>query len=251
MTALGFDRLLAELDAETARLSAALADADPDAMLPTCPDWRPADLVTHIGRGHRWAASLIESRATSPVPIPSVDPPSDLAGWLREGAALLAAAARSAGAQAPVWTWSYERTAGFWLRRMLHDTLIHRVDVELATGGPSPIAPDLAADGVTDLLQSINVLSRDYGPDPIFAALRGAGETLHFHATDADGEWLVIRGPSAVHWEHGHNKADVAVRGPAAGLLIVLNRRATPASRGLEVLGDSALFDHWLANSKF
>ena len=83
-----------------------------------------------------------------------------------------------------------------------------------------------------------------------FRSLRGDGETLHFHATDVDsGEWLATRTPEGVTWEDGHAKADVAVRGPAADLLLVLNRRWSPAR--VEVLGDAALLDHWIEHSKF
>jgi hypothetical protein len=86
----------------------------------------------------------------------------------------------------------------------------------------------------------------------VFADLRGDGQTLHLHATDgglgADGEWFVRRTPSGVVWEHGHRKADVAVRGPALQLLLVLNRRGTG---GVSVLGDERLFTHWLEHSVF
>jgi len=47
-----------------------------------------------------------------------------LAGWLADGAAGLVAAVRAAGPGTPVWTWSTDRTVGFWLRRMAHDLLL-------------------------------------------------------------------------------------------------------------------------------
>jgi uncharacterized protein (TIGR03083 family) len=242
----------AELDAETALLASVVADLDPERTLPTCPDWRPADLVAHVGTGHRWAAGMVEARATSPV-LPGPEAPSgDWTGWLMDGARRLSSAVREAGPDATVWTWSIEQSAGFWLRRLVHDLLVHRVDAEIAAGRPSEIAPDLAADGVTDLLETIAVISRGGHPYVTFAGLRGNGETLHVHATDhAEGEWFVRRTPDSVEWEHGHRKADVAVRGPAADLLIVLNRRATAHERGLQILGDEALFEHWIANSAF
>ena len=60
----------------------------------------------------------------------------------------------------------------------------------------------LAADGVSDLLSSIATLSATDHPDPIFAGLRGNGETLQLHATDvgagAVGQWLVRRTPVGV-----------------------------------------------------
>ena len=71
------------------------------------------------------------------------------------------------------------------------------------------------------------------------------------HELGAAGEWLVRRTPSAVAWEHRHGEADVAVRGPALDLLLVLNRRATPGDTALEVAGDERLLAHWLEHSVF
>jgi hypothetical protein len=76
---------------------------------------------------------------------------------------------------------------------------------------------------------------------------------LHFHATDDalgdDGAWRATRTAAGVTWEHAHGQSDVAVRGPAADLLLVLNRRWSPTR--LEVHGDAGLFEHWLEYSKF
>jgi hypothetical protein len=124
-----------------------------------------------------------------------------------------------------------------------------------AVGRDLTVAADLAADGVSDLLTSVATLSPVDSADPIFADLCGDGETLHFHAADLGlgpaGEWLVRRTPSGVVWEHGHGRADVAVRGHALDLLLVLNRRAVPDGSRVEVLGDERLFAHWLEHSAF
>jgi hypothetical protein len=85
--------------------------------------------------------------------------------------------------------------------------------------------------------------------------LGGDGQTLHFHATDPGlsktGEWLVTRTPSGLTVEPGHVKADVAVRGPAGRLLLLLTRRIPADDPALEVLGEQALLTHWLAHTPF
>ncbi len=216
------------------------------------------DLVTHVGTGHRWAADLVERRVRNPVPyvlVPAPERPEAWTGWLAAGASRLVDAVRDAGPDCPVWTWQAEQTAGFWLRRMVHDELVHRFDVELAGGGLGEVAPDLAADGVSDLLASIATLSPPDSRDPIFGGLAGAGESLQLHATDPGlataGEWLVKRTPGGVRWRHGSAPADVTVRAPARELLLVLNRRLDTAVAGVEVTGDRALFAHWLEHSRF
>jgi uncharacterized protein (TIGR03083 family) len=258
MSHLSYERYHAELAAETARLAEIVRATEPARAVPTCPEWTLAQLAEHVGRGHRWAATIVERRATQPLPQDSTDgdpPPhgrAELAGWLVTGAGRLSAAVHDAGPAAPVWTWAPERTAGFWLRRITHDTVIHRLDAALATGAEPELEPDLAADGVSDLLSCIETLSTKDHPDPVFAGLRGTGQTLHLHATDAGlgaaGEWFIERTPDGVRWEHGHRKGDVAARGRAADLLLVLNRRTT---RGVDVIGDEQLFTHWLGHSAF
>jgi hypothetical protein len=81
------------------------------------------------------------------------------------------------------------------------------------------------------------------GPCPGAGPARRRPEPA-FHATDpglsGTGEWLVTRTPSGVTVARGHGKADVAVRGPAASLLLGLTRRLPPSDPGIEILGEQA-----------
>ena len=67
----------------------------------------------------------------------------------------------------------------------------------------------------------------------------------------AVGEWLITRTPTGINVQAGHARADVAVRGPAAKLLLVLLRRLPAGAPGTTVLGDQALLAHWLQNTPF
>ncbi len=259
MPQLDYDRYDRELQAETLKLAQAVHDADPAHRVPTCPAWTLAQLTAHVGFGHRWAAVIVERRANEPVPHDQTDdlqvPESveERSRWLLAGARRLSDAVREAGPRTGVWTWADDKTAGFWLRRITHDTLVHRLDAELAVGREVTLAPDLAADSVSDLLEMFSILPRidDF---PALAELRGSGQLLHFHATDPGlglaGEWLVRRTPSGVVWEHGHGKADAALRGRALDLLLVLSRRAPLAGSQLEASGDPKLLAHWLEHSR-
>jgi MDMPI C-terminal domain len=139
------------------------------------------------------------------------------------------------------------------LRRITHDTLVHCLDAELAVGRDVRLAPDLAADSVSDLLEVFSVLPRidDF---PALAELRGSGQTLHFHATDPGlgdaGEWLARRLPSGVEWEHGHGHGDAVLRGRALDLLLVLSQRAALDGSRVEASGDKDLLVHWLEHSR-
>lgn len=78
---------------------------------------------------------------------------------------------------------------------------------------------------------------------------------LHVHATDqgldGSGEWLIRHGPSGVTAEAGHGRADAALSGPAARLLLVLMRRLPLTDPAVEAFGDTALIERWLAETRF
>jgi uncharacterized protein (TIGR03083 family) len=261
MSLLTDDRFTAELRGCTATLAAIVSD-DQTRPVPTCPGWTFRELATHVGRGHRWAAELVATRAAGPIPMRAVPDgklpasPAQQVAWLTAAADLVAVAVAAAGDE-PVWTFVGSRPARFWLRRRAHETAVHLADAQLASGQETGLAADFAADGIgewLDIVTSIPQAAAGDGQGPP-EGLRGDGETLHFHATDPGlagaGEWLVRRLPSGVTAEPGHAKADVAVRGPAARLLLVLARRLPPADPAIEILGDQALFAHWLAHTPF
>jgi uncharacterized protein (TIGR03083 family) len=236
-------RLAEGLREHTTALAATAAGTDPAARVPTCPEWTLRVLVGHIGQVHRWAAGIVES-GPSPIPDPlDADPgvPGEWPDWLRAGADSLATAVL-AGPDRPVWTFFGERPASFWLRRMLHDLTVHHADVGLTAGVPVTIAPDLAADGITELLE---VMADPVAPTlrPEVGELRGTGQTLRFAADDS---WLVTRTPGGLRWELADGPADVTVTGTAEDLLLVLaHRRPVEA---VTVRGDRALLDHLLAH---
>jgi uncharacterized protein (TIGR03083 family) len=233
--------------AEIAALADAVADApDLAAPVPTCPDWTIADLARHVGGIHRWATSIVVSRASARPPYPEAESPwaspDGWAQWLTSGAAPLLAALRSTGPVAPVWTWGPGRTSGWWARRVLHETAVHRADTELALGTADPVIdPVVATDGVDEFLFNLPSARRPYRH---LAALP-TGASLHLHATDVDGEWMIRFTESGIAWERGHGKATVAVRGPVTSLLLFTYGRLPGSDERLSVFGESALLDAW------
>lgn len=254
MAATGDERFFAELRDCTAEL-ARIIDGDLDRPVPSCPGWTFRQLATHVGRGHRWAARIVATRATEPVPtreVPDGKLPADPAEhgpWLNASAGLVVGAVTAAGSD-QAWTFIGMRPASFWARRRAHEAAVHLADAQLAAGRDVDLAPGLAADGVDEWLGLI--AAGTAGPA---RKLRGDGQSLHFHATDpglsGTGEWLVTRTSSGITVQRGHGKADVAVRGPAASLLLVLTRRLPPSAPGVETLGERALLTHWLQHTPF
>jgi uncharacterized protein (TIGR03083 family) len=239
---------------ENRRLGELLATADPETPVPTCPGWKLRQLLTHVGRGDRWAATIVRDRAEERVDIRTVadgkPPADDPVGWLADSARVLVDAIAATGADVPVWTFTGPKPAAWWIRRRLHEATVHRADAAIALGVPFAIAPGLAADGVSEWLDI--VASR---PVPDGGPVLADGATLHLHATDdglgSDGEWLVRSADGRVAWEHGHGKGAVAVRGSAADLLQAVLRRIPADDPRLQVLGDDAAWRTWLERTPF
>jgi len=71
MPAPGDDRFFTELRGCTAEL-ARITSGDLERPVPTCPGWTFRQLATHVGRGHRWAAQIVATRAATPIPVREV-----------------------------------------------------------------------------------------------------------------------------------------------------------------------------------
>lgn len=227
-----------------------VTDGRHDRPVPTCPGWTVERLVGHVGRVHRRAAAWLatgggatgESGATGSSTEIETPPASEyLAGWVRRGLDDLLAAQGAVDPDRTVATWDGPRHSAFWVRRMAIETALHRVDGELAVGAVTPIDTALAVDGIDELFEVI-VPHRGTGE------LHRGRETIHLHATDPDlgegvGEWLITLGADAVTVEHAHTKGDVAVRGSASDLLLLLWNRVDPAV--FEVFGDRTILERW------
>ena len=256
MSPISTERLYGEITGSTATLADLIDGADLTRPVPTCPDWTLRQLITHVGRAHRWATAIVTTRAAEPIAfreVPDGKLPGDQrehAAWLRTGAAGLVDAVR-AGGDERVWTHLGRGPARYWARRMAHETAVHRADGQIALGQRPQLDPVTAADGIDEWLGFL-AAPADGGDRPSLAGLHG--KVLHLHVTDegvAGGEWMIRPGPDGVMVEPGHGKGDVAVRGPASDLLLVLMRRLPASDPAVQVLGDAAVLDALLAETAF
>ena len=230
-----------------------IGSADPSTPVPTCPDWTLRQLFRHVGRGNRWAAQIIADRRTQPLDPRDVregKPPDDADAaidWLNVGAQRIIDAVDRVGPETRVWTFLGARPCGWWIRRRLHEVTVHRADAALALGLDYDLSPELAADGISEWIELMTVQAK-----PQTAAL-SRGRTLHLHATDdglgPSGEWTIVNDEEGVGWSHEHGKGDVALRGPANDLLLAIVRRRTAAEAGVEIFGDTAVWDGWLEHT--
>jgi uncharacterized protein (TIGR03083 family) len=236
--ALSPDRYVEAIRREAGRMAAAV-DAGAGRPVTACPGWDVAALAAHTGSVFRWAGEIVRTRATERVSRePATPAGSELAPWLVAGADEVAVAIAATDPDTPMWTMGPPRNARYWGRRQAEEALVHRWDAEQAVrGDPEPLDADLAADGVAEMLGSfVPRLHRRAG-------VTGDGESFHFHRTDGPGEWLVRFGPAGAEVSAEHAKGDIALRGSAEDLLLVLWRRRSAAA--LEVFGDRDLLRRW------
>jgi len=212
-----------------------------DPQVPSCPDWKVADLVTHTGMVHAWVTEMVRTGAQERVSfrdLPKPPPPEELADWFEAGVGVLVSTLRDADPDAPVWNWSPGPQVGsFWDRRMAQETTMHRWDGQCAHGVQQPMPVELAVDGIDEIIRI------GLAADLVDNKEATLGGTLHLHTTDAEGEWLVEVSDGELHVREEHGKGDAAVRGQASDLLLYLWGRQP--SGPIEVFGDQAVVDAW------
>jgi uncharacterized protein (TIGR03083 family) len=219
---------------DSAALLAGQQDA-PDAPAWEGLGWTRTQLLDHVAFVHTWARTQLRAGREQKVRFSDIGamPTGDaLAPYFEEGAADLVTLLTEMDPTSDWPTWAGTRPGTFFSRRMAQETAVHRWD---AVGGGIDAA--LAADGVLEMLE----LFVPRLPSDRFGSVTGS---LHLHATDVEGEWLVHLGDDGITFELGHAKGDVALRGKAQDLLLWCWNRV-PVDDRFEVFGDASLLDAW------
>lgn len=148
------DALLEVLAVEGAALAEVVRGASPDTPVPTCPGLTIGETARHVGSVYRMARGwLLEGHRPTEW---DRDPPpgQSTIEYFLEGHQDLLDQLRAHDPEdyAGTW-WPADRTYGFWSRRMAHETTIHRIDVQAASGAEVvEVAEDVALDGVDEAL---------------------------------------------------------------------------------------------------
>lgn len=238
--------LIDVLDREGHLLADAAAKAGTDARVPTCPEWQVRELLSHIGRVHRWATRYVTEGLAERIQLddaPEVDG-AELVAWYREGHRLLVKALTDADPALECFTFlPAPSPLAFWARRQAHETAIHRVDAESALGADhSPFDPAFAADGIDELLVRFHGLERS-------RVRLDTPRVLRLRATDTDDVWTVRISEEAPRTTRGaEGDADCELTGPVGELyLVVWNRLPYSALSGK---GDLSLAQVWRERSQ-
>ncbi len=215
-----------------------------DAPVAACPGWDVARLVGHVARVHRWATAVADAR--QPPDGGGEKPPTGdtVIDYFEAGVGPLLDALGQLDPAESCWNFTSSAQLGaFWPRRQAMETAVHRFDAEVAVGDPRQIEATVASDGIDELL-AVLAPSRLTGRDGI-----DIGGSVHVHVTDPDvaGEWTLRTDDGLYTLSTGHSRGDVAAKGPASALLLMLWRRIDPTADGLEIFGDAEVLSRWLA----
>jgi uncharacterized protein (TIGR03083 family) len=234
----GIDYL--EVIRRESRALAEAADGNLRLPVPACPGWSVADLVWHIGEAQDFWGSVAEGPLQDVSGMKRVDRPSDaeLITWFPRQTERLVSILETADPSARIWNWAEQKELAFIPRRMAHEAAVHRWDSQSATGSQLQMEPSLAVDGIDEFLDVYLPVDGDFG---------SGSEIVHLHSTDASGEWVIRVEKGAMEVSREHAKGDVAARGPASDLLLLLWRRLGRAV--VDVRGDAGALDRFLARA--
>jgi uncharacterized protein (TIGR03083 family) len=223
------------VDAESRRFLDVLEHVDLGADVPSCPDWRVADLLWHLAEVHGFWAQIAGRLLQDPSEADDLERPPDAA--LRAYASsrrdeLLDALARRSPTDR-CWSWSDLGDDVAWVaRRQAHEALIHRVDAELAAGvAVSTCDAALAVDGVDELLRGFVV------GVPAWATWTPEGTSVALDCTDVGRRFVVELGRMTGSSPDSGRRYDL----DAAELL-----EDHAATADVEVSGDAWDVDLWL-----
>jgi uncharacterized protein (TIGR03083 family) len=237
-----YQRLLDCLSADFNRLRQLASSTDPTAPVPSCPEWTVDDLVRHIAEVYQHKTECIR-QGTFPRPWPPDTSAEPALPLLDRAYAALTGEFAARPPQAPAATWfDPDQTVGFWIRRMAQETLIHRVDAELAAGAPiEPISEELAVDGIDEVLERFLGYGSHRWAEDFKPSLPDHDLPPVLVATDGFG-WLVRATPDGASIEVATPRAEApaSVNGDPVPLLLWLWRRRTD---GVEIDGDRELID--------
>ena len=258
------ERMLDALEAQVGLVRFALvgdgagAEGDLAAPVPSCPDWTVHALVAHLGTANWWGGANVRDanpdtrargmRAVMESAPPATDGTAALAEWYAGLAVDAIETYTDSDPDAPAWTFAGPGRASYWLRRQLHETVIHRWDLENALQGPAgttPLSEDVAVDTVDEFCTAMRpLMALRAGELPVTLRVRATLQAPEGLATGAEPVGAVDPG-SDLEWivPGAEGSPEALIVGPPETLALLLWGRVGADASDLEVAGDRAALD--------
>jgi len=250
-TSLSLEQHLVALDVAARAMVDRAVAAGLSAKVPTCPRWDVTKLLAHQTMVHRWATAQV--RGDDPAGVPDE---VELLELVRQRPAVVIAGAdelvdvletASDDLEALTFLNDAPPPRQFWARRQAHETTIHAVDALAAqlgrvpTAGEAAIGPELAADGIDELLRGFFTRGRS----KLFA---GTPFSFAVLPDDIDRRWIV-RVDERLTVDDGDPRPDGVAStwtATAAQLYLGLWNRG----REMTVGGDADIAGRWRASQR-
>lgn len=214
-----------------------------DYAVPSCPGWRVADLVWHVGVVQLFWQLVARGELSGPQEWTDPDRPSDdqLLAWFRSGADRAIDALAGLDPQRPAWTWGRRHNVGFIRRRVAQETAVHCWDAVTAVAAEEPIDQTVAADGIDEFLDEV---LPGLSPD-----LAGPAQVVGLCAGDVGTEWTIRAGDGSAEPARELVVPDATVTATASDLLLLLWGRRT--ADDVQVDGEPAALQRFLTRARF
>ena len=203
------------------------AEKDLDANVPKCPEWNNLELINHMKMVWWFGASQISAGNENERTVPSDEMKNSPLEQLEH----LLDTFQIKDFSSPCWSWTSNKTVGFWVRRMAHENTVHNLDAEETLGTRSSISNLLALDGIEEKLFLISESDISFPHN-----------SIHLHCTDCEGEWMLTASSGDLEIKREHGKGDAAVRGKAEDIFLYLWGRG---QENLECFGDEETINNW------
>ena len=173
----------------------------PDRIVPQYPTWTMRDLALHVATVHGRTGVICETLPTERVSGPELPAEADPFDWAAEQLARMLEGLALADPDACVWTFVDDPSLGFWIRRMVIETGVHRWDAHSAVGEPVELLTGVSAHGLDEFAE-------------LYLARLGEVPTIELTATDLGRSW-----------RFGEGEPEATIEGEASDLFLRLMSR--------------------------
>ncbi len=196
---------LAAIESEGRRLGST-GRRDPGRSVPQYPGWTLADLASHTASIHARTSLICHELPTERVSAPRLPEGVDVFDWYETTLDEMLAALTEADPTARCWGFGPDPNVGFWERRMVIETGVHRWDAFGAFAGEDRLLDLVALSGLDEF-------------SDMWLPHLGDVQTLLVRATDVDRSWV-----------YGDGEPDASVEGTVSDLYLRLVSRPSPVA---------------------
>jgi uncharacterized protein (TIGR03083 family) len=195
---------LAAIESEGRRLALA-AREDPSLPVPQYPGWDLADLVSHTASIHGRTTLICTELPAERISAPTLPEGKDPVDWYEENLDEMLAILTDSDPDTAVWGFGPSPTIGFWERRMVIETGVHRWDAYRALGREDRLIDRAAVSGLDEFpemwlphlgeVPPVRLVAEDVGRVWVYG--EGEGET-EVSGSASDLYLRLMSRPSAV-----------------------------------------------------